>query len=372
MPRDDKLCCFCHFASGQRAWLGVDASRRRAAAPRASFAQSRSWRRSRAAVSCPAMNRPDILALACGLVPRAYLEQGASELSRRENAIRSLLASRALPDAGWPDSTTEYFLAQLALLDSNNFSAAVGAGEREGRIFSALVRRRHYGLGHGIGRSGDIAAVQPKAAGSSLLAKLTNRLALHAVRLCGVLRAEAALVLPTATGLSISLTLLALLDARRREARAAAAADGAAAALAAVEPRYVLWSRIDQKSCYKAVLLAGLEPVVVELRRDGDELRTDVAALAAALARLPALAVVAVVTTTSCFAPRAPDDVVDVAQLCRAAGVPHVINHAYGLQLSGACHAVNEACRLGRVDAVVSSTDKNFMVRRVRSLRRYQ
>lgn len=40
-------------------------------------------------------------------------------------------------------------------------------------------------LGHGIGRSGEITAVQPKAAGSSLIMTLTNSLALHAIKLSG-------------------------------------------------------------------------------------------------------------------------------------------------------------------------------------------
>lgn len=39
---------------------------------------------------------------------------------------------------------------------------------------------------HGIGRSGDIAAIQPKAAGSSLLNKLTNSVVLDILRLSGV------------------------------------------------------------------------------------------------------------------------------------------------------------------------------------------
>lgn len=59
-------------------------------------------------------------------------------------------------------------------MDSNNFQNRVGVGEREARIFSPLVRSRHFGLGHGIGRSGDIAAIQPKAAGSSLLNQITT------------------------------------------------------------------------------------------------------------------------------------------------------------------------------------------------------
>ena len=42
-------------------------------------------------------------------------------------------------------------------------------------------------LAHGIGRSGDITAVQPKAAGSSLLMKLSNSLALDVIKLSGKL-----------------------------------------------------------------------------------------------------------------------------------------------------------------------------------------
>ena len=47
-------------------------------------------------------------------------------------------------------------------MDSNNFTKSVGVGEREARVASPLVYRRHFGLAHGIGRSGDVAAEQPK------------------------------------------------------------------------------------------------------------------------------------------------------------------------------------------------------------------
>jgi O-phospho-L-seryl-tRNASec:L-selenocysteinyl-tRNA synthase len=56
----------------------------------------------------------------------------------------------------WP------FMQDVALMDTNNFIGSVGAGEREGRVASALVARRNYGLAHGVGRSGDISAEQPK------------------------------------------------------------------------------------------------------------------------------------------------------------------------------------------------------------------
>ena len=60
-----------------------------------------------------------------------------------------------------------------------------GVGEREARIASRLVAERHFHLGHGMGRSGDIAEIQPKAAGSSLVAKLANSFALDVIKLAG-------------------------------------------------------------------------------------------------------------------------------------------------------------------------------------------
>ena len=47
-------------------------------------------------------------------------------------------------------------------MDSNNFIGNAGVGEREARLVCPFVRERYYGLGHGIGRSGDISAEQPK------------------------------------------------------------------------------------------------------------------------------------------------------------------------------------------------------------------
>jgi O-phospho-L-seryl-tRNASec:L-selenocysteinyl-tRNA synthase len=70
----------------------------------------------------------------------------------------------------------------------------------------------------------------------------------------------------------------------------------------------------------------------------------------------------AVITTTSCFAPRTPDAVDLVAKLCREYHVPHLINHAYGLQCAVTNKLINRACVVGRVDAIVCSTDKNFLV----------
>lgn len=51
-----------------------------------------------------------------------------------------------------------------------------------------------------------------------------------------------------------------------------------------------------------------------------------------------------------------------MARLCAVADVPHIINNAYGVQSADICRRVTRACRVGRVDAIIQSTDKNFMV----------
>lgn len=165
-----------------------------------------------------------------------------------------------------------------------------------------------------------------------------------------------AIVLPVATGMSLHLCFTAL---RRRE--------NAVVFPKSTRRTKIIWLRIDQKTCLKAILNASHEPardvVVVECVVD-DETRSvssDLTALVDVLER-DAAQTLCVVSTTSCFAPRVPDDVVRVAALCKAYGVGHVVNNAYGLNCSKTCHAINEAVRVGRVDAVVQSTDKNLMV----------
>lgn len=152
--------------------------------------------------------------LAQSLVPKSYLDQGLQSLRQKQNALRTLLTHRNLPEKGWSEPCIEYVLQELSIMDSNNFETNVGVGEREGRILSPMVRRRHFGLAHGVGRSGDIGAVQPKAAGSSLLYKLTNILALQALRDAGLKRIKSALVLPVATGMAITLTIRAIAGIR--------------------------------------------------------------------------------------------------------------------------------------------------------------
>ena len=106
--------------------------------------------------------------------------------------------------------------------------------------------------------------------------------------------------------------------------------------------RYVLWPRIDQKTCLKAIVSANLEVVPLENVLDGDELHTDMAAMRQQVDRLGPDNVVCIVTTTSCFAPRATDSVVEVAKLCKSSGFGHIINNAYGVQSAALCSLVRD------------------------------
>lgn len=66
--------------------------------------------------------------------------------------------------------------------------------------------------------------------------------------------------------------------------------------------------------------------------------------------------------TTSCFAPRGVDKLLDISRICSELQVPHVVNNAYGVQCAGCMKAIAAASRHGRLDLFIQSTDKNFLV----------
>ncbi len=280
---------------------------------------------------------------ACRLVKATYVSQGLNSLRSRGNRLKELLHHRKLPMEGFDEAMVEFVLSELAMMDSNNFSSNAGVGEREGRVFSSLVSRRHFHMSHGIGRSGDIAEVQPKAAGSSIMYKLATSLTLHALQIGGSKQANC-LLLPLATGMSLNLCLL---NMRKRRP----AAD------------IVIFPRIDQKSCFKSILTAGLKPIIVDniLAQEDGILETNLEGLAGKIDQFSSR-VLCVLSTTSCFAPRQPDRIDEIAKLCQEKDVFHLVNNAYGTQCKVITKLLNRADVVGRVDAVVQSTDKNFMV----------
>lgn len=279
-------------------------------------------------------------------LPSTYVQQAKDAQNTRQTLVNQLLekvfheflslnlltltvifvSQRKWPEDGWNDQSIESLLDNLASLDSNNFLKNRGVGEREARIASALVARRNYHFGHGLGRSGDLVEVQPKAAGSSVLYQLTNSLSRDALRRLGVPGVQDCFVAPLATGMSLSLIFLTL---RQEKPKA----------------KFIIWSRIDQKSCFKSITTAGFEPIIVSPVLREDELQTDTARIAAILQETDPELIAAVLTTTSCFAPRACDDVEAVAGLCKEHRVAHVINNAYGAQSSKCMHVIQQASR---------------------------
>ena len=281
------------------------------------------------------------------LIGDAYADAAGGAMGQRRTQLRSLYDNKALPEQGWAQEAIDWWLAQLAAMDSNNFSGNVGVGEREARVFSPAVARRMGHLAHGMGRSGDVTAVQPKAAGSSLLVATAQFLVRDALKLAGFApgAVKRCLVLPVATGMALTLCMLAMRATRPQTAR------------------HVLFLRVDQKSCLKSISTAGFTPVIVQNRAKGDELACTVDDVRAAVDACGGPdAVLCVMSNTSAFTPRTPDPVQQIAVACRELGIGHVINNAFGTQSRKAVNLVSEACLRGRVDAFVQSTDKNWMV----------
>lgn len=291
------------------------------------------------------------------------MECGKENLRSLHRIVRCMLAQRACPELGVSDVMVEHILTQLALLDTNNFEDHIGGGEREGRVVAPLVRRRTFGLSHGVGRSGNLTEDQPKAAGSSLLYHLTNLLTLDLLKLSGARSFTGALCVPMATGMTITVVLQTVTNIRRKEI--AEKHPGLPA------PRYVIWPRVDQKTALKCIHVAGLEAVVVPLQKAalcGSHrgkhplfLQVSPEDIAHAVETVGPDQVVCILSTTSCFAPRIPDDVLPIARYAKQNGVPYVINNAYGTQSSVIMKRIEAAQREYRVDYVVQSSDKNFL-----------
>lgn len=320
-------------------------------------------------------------------IPKNHLTLGLTNLINQSKDLATLLKHKKLPDAPYSDLQINSILLMLSTLDTNreftlNNSHAyesdgterwVGVGEREGRVFSSLVSSRNFGLGHGMGRSGDIMEPQPKAVGSSILVQLTKILVLDCMKRGAGLKGgpkgpvQNGLILPMCTGMSVALVLSSLREIASVGTIVSdidATSDEKTSESIPPPPKdIVLWSRIDQKSCFKAVLSAGYQCVVVPtaIDDDSDSVVSDLQAMRQNLEQYRGR-VLAVITTTSCFAPRVPDQIDEISKLCADENVAHVINNAYGLQCHTTVKLINRACVVGRVDAIICSTDKNFLV----------
>ena len=145
------------------------------------------------------------------------------------------------------------------------------------------------------------------------MVKLTKAMTLNVIKkVIGLSCINDCIVLPFATGMSITLTLLALKSAKP-------------------SAEYVIWPRIDKKTCLKSILTANLVPLVIQPVIKDDEILTNLEDITAAINDKGADKILCVFSTASCFAPRSPDKVVPIAEICKQHNIYHVVNNAYGL-----------------------------------------
>ena len=184
-------------------------------------------------------------------IPKSMLQRGRTTVDSLLGPVRDVLNRRLFPKKALTDLQLEMMLQLLSSLDTDKDPEAARVGEREGRVASPFIGRLSAGFNHGIGRSGQLAAPQPKAPGASLMQQVANNVALDAIRKLGLSNMKSGIVTPLSTGMSISLILSAL----RREHGITK----------------VLFPRIDHTSPQRAIALSGLEKVVVPTVIEGED-----------------------------------------------------------------------------------------------------
>ena len=237
-------------------------------------------------------------------------------------------------------------------MDSNNYEGSSHIGEREGRIYSEIISSRHFRLSHGIGRTGDLKAIQPKAIGSSVMHKLTYSLVKNALKYFG-LNVKHILLLPMATGMSIMMIFLALKQLQQEKLGIKPQQE---------KQRIIIISRVDHKSPIKSIITAGLQPIIVDTIQIGDELSTNLEGIENIIQEKGADSILGILSCNSCFAPRVPDDLVGISKVCKKYGLYHICNNAFGLQSTISNNNILQANKIYPITAIISSFDKNFMV----------
>jgi O-phospho-L-seryl-tRNASec:L-selenocysteinyl-tRNA synthase len=279
----------------------------------------------------------DLESLLKHTIPKHILHQGLLSVQAKLKPVRLLFEQRRVPEEGWEDDVIDFLLTLLSWMDTDKDPEGVRIGEREARVASPLVFKLAHGFCHGVGRSGNITAPQPKAGGSSLIYFFTNRLALDMLQRAGAPNLKSACVLPLATGMAIGLVVgVARDDTKKHE---------------------VVYPRVDHRSPLKGMQLMGMKVKIVDAEVSGDAVRVPIDKVSEAIGEETAT----IVSTTTFFPPREPDNVKAIARLAAEENVFHIINNAYGVQSRQIMKLIQGAIDAGRVDAVVQSTDKNFL-----------
>ena len=279
----------------------------------------------------------DLNKLLKGFIPENMLQRGLMILDTNLNPIKTLFEHRKIPEDGWNDEIIEFLLKIFTLMDTDKDPKAIRVGEREARTSSQLVSDLSDGFCHGVGRSGQVFAAQPKASGTSILYNLANKLALDALIKFGLPNIKDAIVFPISTGMAIGLTC----NAAKKEKN----------------KKIMLIPRLDHKSPLKGIDLVGLEAKIIDSTIKGDSIKVNPEDIEKQIND----DVLGILSNTTFFPPRECDDVKKIAKIAKEHDIYHVINNAYGVQSRSIMKKIRGAIDAGRVDAVIQSTDKNFL-----------
>jgi O-phospho-L-seryl-tRNASec:L-selenocysteinyl-tRNA synthase len=301
-------------------------------------------------------------------VPNNMIQRGMVGFNSFIKPMEIVITQRKPPQKGWNDNQIRFFLEILANLDSNHDPESLQIGEREARISTPLLYEYTAGFIHGVGRSGNLKAAQPKAVGGSILNSLSDSFALYALKKTGLKSLKSAMVVPMGTGMSLMLAIRGIMH-KNDELK---------------KKTQLVFPRMDHKSPIKAIELTGLEKITIEgtygkhllqnysmLKRNertaqhmkfiekhgSDAVFVPINQIKESISKKT----FGILSTTSFFPPRAPDDIVEIAKLAKDLNIAHIINNGYGVQSILLMRMIERAMKEGRVDVVVQSTDKNFL-----------
>ncbi|MHA1985013.1 MAG: O-phosphoseryl-tRNA(Sec) selenium transferase [Promethearchaeota archaeon] len=276
-------------------------------------------------------------------IPQNMLDRGQIVINNFLKPIKTLFEQKSVPKEPWSDEQIEFLLQTLSNMDTDKDNNAARVGEREARIASKLHIKTSAGFCHGVGRSGFLTAPQPKAPGGSIMYEISNYLARDILRNFGLPNIKEAIVTPLCTGMSLSLTLGALrprIDDTNTSMK-----------------NTVLIPQIDHKAVLKAIDLMGLKTKIVKGKVHGDAVKIPIEDIESSLDD----DCFAIVSLTSFFPPREHDNIKGISRLAQDKGLNHIIINAYGVQSPEWMKLIRAAIDAGRVDAIIQSTDKNFL-----------
>lgn len=276
-------------------------------------------------------------------IPQSMLNRGQLVLNDFLKPLKILFEQKSIPNEPWSDEQIEFLLQILSNMDTDKDSQAARVGEREARIASKLHLKTSAGFCHGVGRSGFLTAPQPKAPGASLMYELSNYLAKNFLKNFGLPNAKDAIVVPLSTGMSLALCLGALRP------------DWNNASL--VNKRTILLPRLDHKSILKALDLIGARTKIINGKISGDAVRVPIEDIKKNYDN----SCFAVISFTSFFPPRENDDIKEISKFAKDKDLIHLVINAYGVQSPDWMDLIRSAIDAGRVDAIIQSTDKNFL-----------